>query len=174
MLDEARSVLFTQYPEKLPDRVRANHIVAYFGMMLWCRVTGTAIPGPAVLEESISSVFNIKSGRAATLADAMVEDLVNAIAQGSGNFNVVLRNEDNSLWFQLAPAHSWWVSSRRRQGRGALERDAIRAQLKEAPYSVPPQVLNDAWMYGIDLQKAVDAGLDVPTKVPDRVFIVRF
>jgi hypothetical protein len=174
ILDDARAAVFSEYPTKLPDRVRANHVVAYFGMMLWCRITGTTLPTPKVLEESISSVFNIKSGRAATLADAMVEDIVNAIAQGTGNFNVVLRGEDNSLWFQLAPAHSWWVSSRRRQGRGALERDAIRAQLKEAPYSVPPQVLNDAWMYGINLQQAADAGLDVPVKIPDRVFVLRF
>jgi hypothetical protein len=174
ILDDARAAVFSEYPAKLPDRVRANHVVAYFGMMLWCRVTGTELPSPHVLEESISSVFNIKSGRAATLADSMVEDIVNAIAQGSGNFNVVLRDEDNTFWFQLAPAHSWWVSSRRRQGRGALERDAIRAQLKEAPYSVPPQVLNDAWMYGISLQQASDAGLDVPIKIPDRIFVMRF
>ena len=174
MLDDARKALFVAYPTKLPDRVRANHVVAYFGMMLWCRVTGTELPTPAVLEESISSVFNIKSGRAATLADSMAEDIVNAVAQGSVYFNVVLRAEDNTLWFQLAPAHAWWVSSRRRQGRGALERDAIRAQLKEAPYSVTPQVMNDAWMYGIDLQKAADAGLDIPVKIPDRVFVVRF
>jgi len=174
ILAEARAAVFATYPTKLPDRVRANHIVAYFGMMLWCQVTDTPLPAPTALEESISSVFNIKSGRAATLADSMVEDIVNAIAQGSGNFNCVLRAEDNTFWFQLAPAHSYWVSSRRRQGRGALERDAIRAQLKEAPYSVVPMVMNDSWMYGIDLQKAVDAGLDIPTKVPDRVFIVRF
>ena len=174
ILKAAREAVFKQYPSKLPDRVRANHVVAYFGMMLWCRVTGTQLPDPTVLEESISSVFNIKSGRAATLADSMTEEIINAIAQGASSFNCVLSNDGSILWFQLAPAHSWWVSSRRRQGRGALERDAIRAQLKEAPYSVPPQVLNDAWMYGINLQKAADAGLDIPVKITDRVFIVRF
>lgn len=174
ILDDAKAAVFREFPTKLPDRVRANHIVAYFGSMLWCRVTDTKLPTPAVLEESISSVFNIKSGRAATLADAMVEDVVNAIAQGSSNFNCVLREEDNTLWFQLAPVHSWWIFSRRRQGRGALERDAIRAQLKEAPYSVSPQVLNDVWMYGINLQGAVDAGLDVPAKVTEHVFTMRF
>lgn len=174
MLDTARAALFKAYPTKLPDRVRANHIVAYFGIMLWCEATGTVFPVPQVLGESISAVFNIKSGRAATLADSMVEDVINAIAQGSSYFNCALKAEEGQLWFQLAPAHSWWVTSRRRQGRGALERDAIRAQLKEAPYSVPPQVFDGAWMYGIDLQKAVDAGLDVPVKIPERVFVVRF
>jgi hypothetical protein len=174
MLDEAREALFKAYPTKLPDRVRANHIVAYFGIMLWCAVTQTALPAPTILEESISSVFNLKSGRAMTLADSMVEDLVNAVAQGNAYFNCALKADEGQLWFQLAPAHAWWVSSRRRQGRGALERDAIRAQLKEAPYSVSPQVLNDVWMYGVDLQKAADAGLDVPTKISERVFVVRF
>ena len=174
MLEDSRKAMFEAFPMRLPDRVRNNHTVAYFGMILWCNIVGSELPPASVLTQSISSVFNIKSGRAATLADAMVEDLINAIAQGSANFNCVLRNEDNTIWFQLAPAHSWWVASRRRSGRGALERDAIRAQLKEAPYSMPPQVMNDAWMYGIDLQKAVDNGLDIPIKVPDRVFIVRY
>jgi len=173
LLDEARAAMFEAYPSKLPDRVRANHIVAYFGMKLWCRITGTELPPPTVLYESITSVFNIESGRGATLADAMVEDVINSIAQGSSNINCAVDSAD-VIWFQLAPAHSWWVASRRRSGRGALERDAIRAQLKEAPYSLAPQVVNDAWMYGIDLQKAVDAGLDIPVKVSDRVFIVRF
>lgn len=174
MLKDARAAVFKAYPARLPDRVRANHIVAYLGMMLWCRVVGAELPLPNVLDESIGSVFNIKSGRAATLADAMVEDIVNAVAQGTGNFNCAIKAEDNTFWFQLAPAHSWWVAARRRQGRGALERDAIRAQLKEAPYSLPPQVLNDAWQFGIDLHKAADAGLDIPQSIPDRVFIVRF
>lgn len=174
MLKAARASVFEAYPMRLPDRVRANHIVCYFGIMLWCKITGTELPTPEVLRGSISTVFNIESGRAQTLADILVEDVVNAIAQGASNFNCVLRNTDNTLWFQLAPTHSWWVANRRRSGRGSLERDAIRAQLKEAPYSVAPQVMNDAWMYGIDLQKAVDTGLDIPSHVPDRVFVVRF
>jgi hypothetical protein len=173
ILDEARASMFEAFPEKLPDRVRANHIVAYFGISLFCRVIGLQLPPVAVLNESISSVFNVKSGRAATLADAMVEDVVNAIAQGSSNFNCAV-DSFGVVWFQLAPVHSWWISSRRRQGRGALERDAIRAQLKEAPYTVEPKVVSDCWMFGIDLQRASDAGLDIPTVVPDRVFIIRF
>lgn len=174
LLAEARTKIFEAFPKSLPDRVRNNHIVVYFGILLWCRITGSEIPDASVVTKSISSVFNIEAGRAATLADAMSEDLINAVAQGATYFNTAYNTEEGILWFQLSPAHSWWVTSRRRSGRGALERDAIKAQLREAPYSVPPQVVSDAWMYGIDLAKAVEAGLDVPSKIPERVFVVRF
>jgi len=174
MLEGARAEVFRCFPAKLPDRVRNNHIVTYFGMTLWCRITGTPLPEPTVLQGSIESVYNLKSGRAPTLADGMVEDIVNASVAGTMNFNHVYDQANGILWFQLAPAHSWWITSRRRQGRGALERDAIRAQLKEAPYSEQPQALNDTWMYGINLARAAEVGLDVPSKLPDRSFVVRF
>jgi len=174
LLARAREKVFEAFPEGLPDRVRNNHVVAYFGILLWCEITQTEPPDASVLSQSISSVYNLKAGRATTLADAMVEDVVNAVAQGVTYFNTAYEADKGILWFQLTPAHTWWVTSRRRSGRGALERDAIKSQLKEAPYSVPPQVVSDAWMYGVDLARAVEAGLDVPAKLPDRVFIVRF
>jgi len=173
LLSRARTEVFEAFPAKLPDRVRNNHVVTYLGVLLWCRILGVNPPPASVMERSIASVFNIKSGRARTLADAMVEDLINGIAQGFAHLNYVYDNTTNTVWFQLAPAHTWWITSRRRQGRGSLERDAIRAQLKEAPYSVEPHVMNDAWMYGVDLQVAVDNGLDVPSKISDNTFVVR-
>lgn len=174
MLAAARESIFKAFPKSLPDRIRNNHVVAYLGILLWCRVTGSDIPDPSVLLQSIKSVYNMEAGRATTLADTMIEDIVNTVAQGTTYFNVAYRPDEGTLWFQLTPAHSWWVAFRRRSGRGALERDAIKAQLKEAPYSVPPQAINDSWMYGIDLAKAAEAGLDIPTRINDRVFIVRF
>lgn len=174
MLAEARAKIFEAFPASLPDRVRNNHIVAYLGIMLWCTITGSERPSPLVLLQSISSVYNMEAGRATTLADTMVEDIVNAVAQGTTYFSTAYNKDEGTLWFQLTPAHSWWVSSRRRSGRGALEREAIKAQLKEAPYSVSPQVISDVWMYGVDLVKAAEAGLDIPTKIADRVFVVRF
>lgn len=174
MLAEAREQIFTAFPKSLPDRVRNNHIVAYLGIKLWCAITKSEVPSPLVLLQSIRSVYNMEAGRATTLADTMVEDMVNAVAQGSTYFNTAYNADEGTLWFQLTPAHSWWVGSRRRNGRGALERDAIKAQLKEAPYSESPQAINDSWMYGINLAKAVEAGLDIPTKINDRTFIVRF
>jgi hypothetical protein len=172
-LAKSREAVFAAFPSKLPDRVRNNHVVAYMGVLLWCDILKVTPPEALVMEKSIVSVFNLVSGRARTLADSMVEDLVNGIIQGAAHLNYVYDNDTNIIWFQLAPAHSWWIMSRRRQGRGSLERDAIRAQLKEAPYSVEPRAMNDAWMYGVDLNKAVENGLDVPTRIADRSFVIR-
>jgi hypothetical protein len=172
-LTRARNAVFTAFPAKFPDRVRNNHIVAYVGILLWCDILGVQPPSASVLQTSIASVFDLESGRARTLADSLAEDLINGIAQGFAHMNHFYDSDANVLWFQLAPAHSWWITSRRRQGRGALERDAIRAQLKEAPYSVTPQVVNDAWMFGIDLAKASECGLDVPSRIGERAFVMR-
>lgn len=174
ILERAKKSVFDEFPSRLPDRVRNNHIVAYFGILLWCKVTNTEIPSPSVLKGSITSVFDLTAGRARTLVDSMVEDVANAVASGTVMFASAYNAETNILWFQLAPTHSWWIASRRRQGRGSLERDAIRAQLKEAPYSVVSQVVNGAWMFGVDLAKASELGLDVPIKISDRAFVVRF
>lgn len=174
LLAHSREQLFKMFPGKLPDRVRNNHIVAYLGVLLWCEAFKIDPPGADCMRVSISSVFNLETGRGRTLVDSLVEDIVNAVAQGTVMIPTVYDANDNILWFQLAPAHSWWISSRRRQGRGALERDAIRTQFREAAYAVAPQVKNDAWMYGINLQAAVDNGLDIPAKLSERTFVMRF
>jgi len=165
MLATAREDIFNAFPSRLPDRVRNNHIVSAFGVRLWCDIHDQELPNWKCMARSIGSVFNIESGRARTLADTMVEDLVNAAAQGAHSFHWEYIEEDSSFRFQLASSHAWWLTSRRRQGRGALERDALRAQLGEAPYALEPIVLNSMWMYGVDLQKAQEAGLDVPTQM---------
>jgi len=173
LLEECRNDVLTAFPKKMPDRVRNNHIVTYFGIRLWCSVTGSEIPPADVLKRSITSVFDIEAGRARTFADTMVEDVVNAIAGGTVLFNYYYDETNNIVWFQLAPAHTWWITSRRRSGRGSLERDAIRMQLKEAPYMLDGQVVRDAWMYGIDIQKAYDNGLDIPLKLSGATFTMR-
>lgn len=173
VLEECSDAVFKEFPKKMPDRVRNNHIVAYFGIRLWCDIVGSEMPSPEVLRRSITSVFDIEAGRARTFADTMVEDVINAIAQGTVLFNYRYDTTSNVIWFQLTPAHTWWITSRRRSGRGSLERDAIKMQLREAPYSLNGQVVNDAWMYGIDLQKAYDSGLDVPLKISQAMFKMR-
>jgi hypothetical protein len=172
MLNHARESMFTAFPGKLPDRVRNNHIVTYMGVCLWCRIVGVQPPPANVMEESISSVFDVKTGRARTLVDYLVEDVVNAAAQGSQAFR--WSPADGTFWFQLSSAHSWWMASRRRQGRSALERDAIKSQLLEAPYVVPPKVMNDTWMYGVDLAKAQTEGLDIPSVLRMHEFTFKF
>jgi hypothetical protein len=161
MLKDARTFVFKAFPGKIPDRVRNNHIIAYFGILLWCSITETDVPNPDVLAESINSVFDVKAGRSRTLCDEMVEYVVNrANAQGAPfKYDV----EGGVFWFQMAPAYGDWIYSRRRQGKASLEQDSIKTQLAETPYFVQPTVHSGVWMYGIDLQQAANSGLDVPS-----------
>jgi hypothetical protein len=174
LLEDAREQVFDEFPGKLPDRVRANHVVAYLGVLLWCRVTRHEPPGPEVLKRSISSVYDIETGRTRTLADYLIEDIVNAASSGTNSFRWTSSEDGAVLYFQLSSAHSWWLASRRRQGRGALERDAIRAQLKEANYMTEPKLIESAWMYSIELPLAQEMGLDVPNKVNRREVKFKF
>ena len=174
LLDECREAIFKAFPGRLPDRVRANHIVAYFGIRLFCQVCGiTDIPSPEVLDESISSVFDLESGRARTMVDSMIEDLVNAAYQGTQSFRYKYVPAEGVFYFQLASAHSWWLGSRRRQGRGALERDALRTQLQEAEYFDGKGTIDHTWMYGVKLAQAQELGLDVPTQLKTNTFTVK-
>jgi hypothetical protein len=174
LLGWCREVVFSQFPSKLPDRVRQNHIVSYLGCVLWCRAVNMEPPSPEILTRSIASVYDIATGRARTLADAMVEDVVNACAQTTLAIRYVVLDDGRTLYFQLSSAHSWWLSARRRQGRGALERDAIRSQMKEAPYIREPKVIEGTWMYGVSLVAAQESGLDVPDYINTRELKVRF
>jgi len=167
-LTQARDAVFGAFPNKLPDRVRNNHIIAYFGVVLWCAITETDLPSADVLERSILSVFDIKAGRSRTLSDDMVEYIVNKANGGQAMYKYTV--EGGVFWFQLTPAYDDWVYSRRRQGRGTLEKDAMLTQVTEAPYYTPPQQVRGVWMYGIDLTKATDSGLDVPNQMNTREF----
>jgi hypothetical protein len=172
LLDESRDAVFGTHPGRLPDRVRNNHVVVYFGARLFCEAIGLDAPDPGFLGRSINTVFNTTAGRSRTLVDDMVEDIVNSCTQPNGSFqwNVL----DGCMFFQLASAHSWWVSVRRRQGRGALERDAIKSQLAEAPYYAGAKVFDGTPMLGVSLAKAQEAGLDIPDHVNKRTIRVDF
>lgn len=173
LLKKASDAVFKAYPSKLPDRVRNNYIVTYFGMLLWGEIVGGDIPEPKIFDRSIKLVYDFETGRARTFADTMTEDIVNQVAFGSARFNAIYERESNILWFQMAPTHTWWLSSRRRTNRGALERDAMRIQFNEAPYSVEPQVIEGAWMYGINLMEAHKLGLDIPQEITSGTYIPR-
>jgi hypothetical protein len=165
-LIQAKAAVFEHYTNKLPDRVRSNHIIVYFGILIWCYITNTEVPSPAVLSESLGSVYDIESGRSRTLVDDMIEYIVNKANNGGAYFKYTVA--DNIFWFQMTPAHEDWLLSRRRAGRGALDRDAIKMQLQESQYQVPPLAQRGVWMYGVDLGKAVAAGLDVPMSMNSR------
>lgn len=172
LLAQAEKAIYETFPDKLPDRVRRNHIVAYFGILLWCGSVGIQPPPASVMGKSIQSIFDLKSGRARVLVDDLVEDIINAAGSGTATYKVSV--EGDVFWFQLTPAHAWWLAARRRSGRGGLERDAIKAQLEEAPYSVTPSNRNGTWMYGINLVKAQECGLDIPNELNLHKFTINF
>jgi hypothetical protein len=174
VLLDTREAVFKAFPVKLPDRVRNNHIVSYFGIKLWCDVVGMDPPGAEVLERSITTVYNTEVGRGRMLVDDLVEDLVNGAAAAEHRFKWDYDSEANVLYFQLATAHSWWIEKRRRQGRGSLERDSLRQQLKEVSFSRESAVRKGVWMFGIHLPTALEAGLDVPKRINVKEMIVRF
>jgi len=165
LLDDARRAIVEAFPQRLPDRVRNNHVVAYLGTKLWCDAVGLPCPDAKCMERSIRSVYNLESGRARTLADDFIEDVVNAVPTNYFRYQV---NPGGLFLFQLSSTHTWWIASRRRQGRTALERDAIQSQLKESPYYVDTVLQDGVFYYSIDLKKAQEAGLDLSTEVIDR------
>lgn len=165
-LKEAKSAVIRAFPKKMPDRVRNNHVVAYFGILMFCRAVGMAEPQPDVLAKSIGAVCNVDTGRSRSLVDEFVEAVANAVNQGNTQyFKWSWDSKNHILYFQMTPTHNWWITTRRMSGRGGLERDAIRAQLKEALYSVDPKNIDGMFMHGVDLKKAQEVGLDVSTQL---------
>jgi len=175
LLLDSRDIMFGAYPQRMPDRIRNYHIVTFFGARLVTRALGLDDPDPKTLGRSISTVYNVEAGRARTMVDDMTEDIANACSTAhTASFRWKYVAPDAILFFQLSSAHTWWLASRRRQGRSALERDALRSQLQEAPYYVPQKSIDGVWMYGIDLKKAQASGLDVPDHIQIAEFTLRF
>jgi hypothetical protein len=165
---DARSDMFTKYPSKLPDRVRNNHITVLFGAYAFCDAFGLTRPDPGVMERSIEAVFNLRTGRSSTMVDSFVEEIANLCAQGDAPFRWSSNDEAHTLYFQLTPAHNAWVTVCKRRGRTVLERDTIKTQLQEAVYSLPAMIIDGTWMYGVNVQAAQDAGLDVSLNLRER------
>jgi hypothetical protein len=176
LLQQARHMFHVTYPDRMPDRIRNNYIVAYFGALVFCDVVGLDKPLPAVFRESIQEVCNLGSatGRSRSQVDEFVEAIVNAVDTSSGNlpFKWAYDSTARVLHFSLTPAHSWWLRGRRQSGRSALERDAIRNQLIEAGYADRGQIVENSWMYGIRLEDAVAEGLDIPNELHPSVLRV--
>jgi hypothetical protein len=100
------------------------------------------------------------------MGDGFIEDLVNDIAVSSGQYFIWFSAaEGTEVWFQLSSGHSWWIGRLRHQGKVALEREAIRAQILEAPYSLGIKTIAGYMLFGIDLPKAQHYGLDLPTTI---------
>lgn len=174
VLQEARSAISLEYGSKLPDRVRNNHTIALFGAYLFADAVGIVRPPTNCMTRSIKAVFDIEHGRAKLLIDTMVEAVINHCRRsGSSITRHYVREQDTGreiLYIQLTTAHDWWLKDRRRQGRDALELNALRAQLREAPYFVDSKVMGTMLMYGIDILKAFQAGLEIPNTLVSAQF----
>jgi hypothetical protein len=164
LLDAAQKEMFERFPTKLGDRTRSNYILALFGTKMFSEYAAIDCPDAEVMRASMSEITNLASGRARTVVDDFTEAIVNGVKQyGMPGFACMYDRETKQLWFQLATAHEWWTRRQKTLGKTALERNSIRAQLREAPYFAGDGNVHNTFMYAISLQGAVDAGLDIPT-----------
>jgi len=172
-LSKAREVVLLAFPQGLPDRVRNNLSVCWFGISTFCTCWNVELPDPRVaLTGVLNNVFSNQMGRVLTAADEFVTDLVNHLATHQGRIRWA--PQEHEVWFQMTPAYNWWVQHKRRSGSPALGKDAIRAQLAEASYSLTPTVRDSVMMYGIDLVKAQAGGLDLPNLLDMRKITQEF
>lgn len=172
LLQRAKDDVFGEFTNSMPDRVRNNHIVATFGMRMWCDVFGLTVPRTEVLKRSLGNVCNLGSGKSRTSADYFVEYIVDEVARAKTTQFKWVMNGNTKLYVQITSAHNWWTSRRRSQGKTALEVDAIRNQIVESPYYAGTQEVDGITMYGIDLALASRSGLDVTTKINAMEFVV--
>lgn len=182
LLDEAEQTVWSAFPETLPNRVRKNLVVIWTGILMLSNFMAKhgvmMLPktGARILNGALSNVYSTKLGRAPTEADAFSEVIANAAARGTRAFPWIL--QDHVLWFQLMPAFEYYLTQRVHQRRTALSRQAIRTQLIElqGEYTVDSCVMSitgkKIMAYGIDIEKAHAAGLDVPTDFKTNVFVI--
>lgn len=163
ILQQARDAVLKAYPSRLPDRVRNNYTVCYFGALLFAACLGIDAPAAETFNASISAVVNLDTGRSATQSDEFIESILNALASGGlVPYRYKIDKDEQVVWYSLRGAHDWWLERRTRQRRPSLERDAIRNQLMESAYTLKPTSIDGIPMYGVSLTAARDAGLDIP------------
>lgn len=172
MLEYAEKRIQESFKGVLPTRVRSNLVVVTLGIASYCNYTSTPEPDyGTVLAGALESVWNKEMGRGTTMVDIFVEKVVNAVAMNDARF--FFRHRSGILWFQLSTAFDYWMRQRRSINQPTLDRDAIRLQLIEryvtkegfGQYILEGRVVDNCWCYGIDLDKAVKAGLDIPNEI---------
>jgi hypothetical protein len=164
---------FELIPNAIPDRIRRNVITTLWGIQAFsdfCAYLQRPIELPNFLDlvnPILEQVINMKSGRTQLIVDEFIEEIVNAAALEKTDF--LWKIQEGVFYFQLSTAFSYWAMLRRRQGLDHLDKKAIRQQLREreADYVVNAQTLfvpgaGSVYMYGINLEIAVEVGLDIP------------
>lgn len=183
LMQQAEYDIFEAFPETLPNRIRRNLTVVWFGVrsyMEFMEGLGVEIDDvdATVLTDCLGAVYSTTLGRAATAADEFAEFIVNAAAQKTKTFPWAY--EAGILWFQHTPAFEYFLSRRASQRLSTLTREALKLQLRELidDYTVPPEVRElkgrKVMAYGIDLTRAHKAGLDLPESFKQGQFIVEF
>lgn len=184
---EARGLVGEAFPSILPDRVRSNLVVCVLGLLsLRDFLVGwdTTLPELSIrvwFSETLEEIATPGLGRSPVLADALVEDVINAVAGwggGAGQFAYRYDSEANVLWFHLSSVLPWWYRKRRATAQPVLEKPAVKRQLKErsiastegpGQYVWGPATKNcrnvSLHMYGIDLEAAHASGLDIPSRL---------
>jgi hypothetical protein len=183
ILDQAEEDIYGTFVEQLPTRIRRNLTLCWTGILLFADflnktydVEFLPAEGPEVLRSVLERVYSTRLGRASTAADDFVEAVVNAAARKLSAFPWSF--DTGVLWFQLAPAFEYWVGQKVRQRQSALTQRAIRSQLSEmaSEYMLEPSVRvirsKTVLAYGVNLQKAYEAGLDVPQTFGSVQFVV--
>lgn len=165
LVTQSRQDILSAFPSQLPDRIRNNLSVCWFGIRMFCTYSKQELPSPLVLSRCLENVYNTRMGRTMTMADEFVQDLINHLTKPKSTASHLewhLDAEAKVVWFQLGPAYNWWLALRKRIGRDALGRDAIKTQLGEAAYMVQPGMVAGTWKYGVHIPRAYESGLDIP------------
>lgn len=177
---EACRLFDTAFRRPVPPRVRNNYTVVILGILSYLRFMGEELAEgeestfiKSALEPSLMSLIN-PEGRTSLPVDEFIEDIVNAVGLQTAGAAFFYRyyEEENELRFQLTTALNWWYSKRRREGTDTLAKDAIKQQLKERQKEYVQAAKgvsvggSTKWMHGVDLAKAVTAGLDIPETLP--------
>lgn len=175
----------------LPDRVRNNLAVVLVGLQLYnehmLRWGGKEIEwdGEVFAEVLGSTLVTLMGGRTRIEVDDMIEDLVTQTAKadmGPLPYMGFYNEDENILWIHLNTAVRWWERFAMSRGRSTLDMPAIRAQMCErcgfGSYLIPEQNIashaGKVACFGIDLEKARDAGLNIPEKLdPDDMLLKR-
>lgn len=166
LLKSAIKAVHAAFPRQMPDRVRNNHIVAYFGILSWCTLLNIEPPSALVMGRSIRCVCDLDTGRSRTQCDEFAEEIVGEVARMKSNwFQWRYDDAHRTLYVHMSSSHKWWLQQRRKVGKGGLELPAIKNQLLESDYYGGTMISDGAVLYGIKLEPAKQSGLDVVTDI---------
>lgn len=162
---EARQSIPAVFKLSIPERVMRNLSLCWFGITVFCSYTNVKIPDMSeVIGSALADVHSTIRGRPELLADVFVEEVLAAIENNVPGLRAT--SSIGVVWFHLGTAYTWWVGQRIRTKQVYLGKDAIKSQLSECSYHIKPTNIEGWWMDGIDLNKAVSLGLDIPYNKP--------